>query len=1355
MIGNALKSVYKYMGLCIIGTLACTVYIPSAYADICFLPGGDCVKDIDDNHTYTRDEEPDTPSGGNRETCSIAVEPANEICVKCADGNFKNCECAGGFERVAGSGCIATCKGGSSRQADGSCACPYGTTMCDDTCMANTKTGNFVLNPVTCRYDCQTGTERVTGLEGCYDKCDASLGETHNTTNGKCECPSGQEHVAQSGNVCKPLCPANQSRDAQGVCQPGPRCESPEILIDGSCYDCSDYVLKDRYSDSYSDSVSDRYSNYTGNESCRANSSNRNLPSDVRNQAGGSCTKCHNSVNLWKCNVKGIDVRNYADLCYALGYTYNTSNDICSSSFVPTTTQDIKAYNSAVVSVKNSLRAWGLSNANIFTGSTCTECPFNSNFKKCESQCKQFNETHGDAVWMEETGKYTCLECPEQILYEGAGSTMNMYFCHRNDCPDGTVYDANEDECVNQTCGDKGFQILPPIDLCRSGNCGLPSESSIIGSVSDSVSGGKAKCQYSSAVKYTAAQANKLTNAGYACSESAMCPGLYSCEPAKSLASAVTENGGTCTDCGNNPKTYQCKIGGRDIHEPTDLCDYLGFTLSWANYNEHFANDTHVTGCDEMVCGVGRDQYGNIAAGGMYTSRYKCSCANGYTYSNTGCSKNCNPICGYSDSCSAGDHYSDNISGCIPPAPIPEPEDPEQRCYKEGYTLVEGADVFECGYYTPSTCALCPYTNNPKMYKCSSGDKNELCDVGSTCWCCMYPDSQGCEVTPPEPNCDDYSHTSYSDMYSGYLDECGKTNRSRCYTDGYSDVSAEVLATAEGCVACPYPHTGNTLYKGCYVPNSTEICNRKGYTTDAHGWEMPIRNNQAMCDRCPEAPLEWVKNCSFFCADAGYNVKAPTCSSGQTYDTVNIGSQTTCYTDCYTDSHSDTVSEDIPTPPEPDPVIPNSCEIRGFYKASGTELAGMADGSLQCTTCPMDSSYINGCIDLAERCQSAGYTVVDVRGYVSSLEARGYTCTRCPYSSKYAICYEPAPVDPCDAYSTVPCNLTTHQCKDMISGCGCIECSEPDGVKCTKDQQCSQALNAWGRCEGTCNCTGVKCNNGETCKQTNACGNCVAGQCECPDTKCGENQICTGSLNACGNCKASCVDKGCPTGYSPTNPGGCPDTAPSGDGTFTCYGNYKKCACPSGKSETCADNQNATNQEVVGDTTCFTCVNKTCSDYGYQSSSSCGYDYNPKKVTPGGLTCYQCVAKKCGDYPGEQSSSSCSGGYKAETRYHGDLRCYECVPDDSHTDTTSDAISDGISNGNGGGSSSDCPPECWYSEPCGTYGNCTANQNMACEGLRCANHTSSACVTDRYAKCKGCRTMATWEGTAGCKCSCY
>ncbi|MBO6280985.1 MAG: hypothetical protein J6N49_00490, partial [Alphaproteobacteria bacterium] len=80
MIGNALKSVCKYMGLCIIGTLACTVYAPSAYADICFLPGGDCVTDINDTQTHQWEEVPDTPSSGGREICSITVEPANEQC---------------------------------------------------------------------------------------------------------------------------------------------------------------------------------------------------------------------------------------------------------------------------------------------------------------------------------------------------------------------------------------------------------------------------------------------------------------------------------------------------------------------------------------------------------------------------------------------------------------------------------------------------------------------------------------------------------------------------------------------------------------------------------------------------------------------------------------------------------------------------------------------------------------------------------------------------------------------------------------------------------------------------------------------------------------------------------------------------------------------------------------------------------------------------------------------------------------------------------------------------------------------------------------------------------------------------
>ena len=81
MIGNALKSVYKYMGLCIIGTLACTVYTPSAYADICFLPGSDCVTDITPGSFSTYEKGDDligSNSGADR--CMISVEPENEIC---------------------------------------------------------------------------------------------------------------------------------------------------------------------------------------------------------------------------------------------------------------------------------------------------------------------------------------------------------------------------------------------------------------------------------------------------------------------------------------------------------------------------------------------------------------------------------------------------------------------------------------------------------------------------------------------------------------------------------------------------------------------------------------------------------------------------------------------------------------------------------------------------------------------------------------------------------------------------------------------------------------------------------------------------------------------------------------------------------------------------------------------------------------------------------------------------------------------------------------------------------------------------------------------------------------------------
>ncbi|MBO6280984.1 MAG: hypothetical protein J6N49_00485, partial [Alphaproteobacteria bacterium] len=227
----------------------------------------------------------------------------------------------------------------------------------------------------------------------------------------------------------------------------------------------------------------------------------------------------------------------------------------------------------------------------------------------------------------------------------------------------------------------------------------------------------------------------------------------------------------------------------------------------------------------------------------------------------------------------------------------------------------------------------------------------------------------------------------------------------------------------------------------------------------------------------------------------------------------------------------------------------------------------------------------------------------------------------------------------------------------------------------------------------------------------------------------------------CGNCTGTCVNKGCPTGYRPENPGGCPDTAPSGDGTFTCYGNYKKCTCPDGKVESCGSDKKSTGSEVIGDTTCYTCVDKTCTDYGYQDTASCptgqkavtktprtgltcytcvnkkcsdynlqdtgscGSGYNPQKVTLEGLTCYRCVAKKCGDY-GYQSSSSCGTGYTAQSRYPtGNLHCYECISDDSYTDSSSDAISDGISNGGEDGG-------CYCgSVDCGSIGCYVASDN--------------------------------------------
>ncbi|MEE6207112.1 MAG: hypothetical protein VZR95_03555 [Alphaproteobacteria bacterium] len=108
MIENTLKSVYKYMRLCIIGILVCTVYTASAYAGICFLSGNDCVTDITSGSAtiYEKEDKVLTEASPVGDRCTIAVEPENEICEKCADGNFKNCECAGGFERSKTGACV-------------------------------------------------------------------------------------------------------------------------------------------------------------------------------------------------------------------------------------------------------------------------------------------------------------------------------------------------------------------------------------------------------------------------------------------------------------------------------------------------------------------------------------------------------------------------------------------------------------------------------------------------------------------------------------------------------------------------------------------------------------------------------------------------------------------------------------------------------------------------------------------------------------------------------------------------------------------------------------------------------------------------------------------------------------------------------------------------------------------------------------------------------------------------------------------------------------------------------------------------------------------------------------------------
>ena len=89
MIGNALKPVYKYIGLCIIGTLVCTVYTPSAYAKICFLPGNNCVDELpppnDNLGGYSAEPEPSPGPGRGPDP-----DPVPSICSFTQQGSTKS-----------------------------------------------------------------------------------------------------------------------------------------------------------------------------------------------------------------------------------------------------------------------------------------------------------------------------------------------------------------------------------------------------------------------------------------------------------------------------------------------------------------------------------------------------------------------------------------------------------------------------------------------------------------------------------------------------------------------------------------------------------------------------------------------------------------------------------------------------------------------------------------------------------------------------------------------------------------------------------------------------------------------------------------------------------------------------------------------------------------------------------------------------------------------------------------------------------------------------------------------------------------------------------------------------------------
>lgn len=73
-------------------------------------------------------------------------------------------------------------------------------------------------------------------------------------------------------------------------------------------------------------------------------------------------------------------------------------------------------------------------------------------------------------------------------------------------------------------------------------------------------------------------------------------------------------------------------------------------------------------------------------------------------------------------------------------------------------------------------------------------------------------------------------------------------------------------------------------------------------------------------------------------------------------------------------------------------------------------------------------------------------------------------------------------------------------------------------------------------------------------------------------------------------------------------------------------------SCPSGYVESCNANQKVSATLVKGSKNCYTCVSKTCTDYGYYAYSQSGLDCSSVR-DPNGNYCYSCSYPVCYNRP--------------------------------------------------------------------------------------------------------------------------